>query len=295
MRSALVVPIMHEDRVFAILTLAHGATHHYDDQKLRMIRALAGQIVHIVAHSQLIEHIEQEQRHNSEHQQSYHALLSHLPSLIFEELKRDDLLEALAQPHHSRAIALSIGLRNMTQLSKALEPEMLIHDVIQPFMQAVTKTAHDHYCYLDHCDAHGAMLLFNYPRHTSDAAVQAAAAAQQLNEAFAQLRQRWRTAIRCDVVLTIGIAQGDIITGQTTNDIYQGQYVVIGPAVSEAQHLHMLARSGEVLCNAAFVATFNHEQPESEGFVFEALQPLPNGQENDQPPYRFTRSTQGAV
>lgn len=295
MRSALVVPVMHEDRVFALLTLAHGAVHHYNDQALRMIRALAGQIVHIVAHSQLVEHIEQEQRHNNHQLDSHHTLLAHVPSLLFEELKRDGMLETLAQPRYSQAIALSVGLRNISQLSKTLGPETLIQDVIQPFAQVVMKTAREHYSYLDHCDAHGALLLFNYPRHTSDAADQAAATAQQLHDAFAQLRQRWRTTIHCDVVLTIGIARGDIITGQTSSDSNQGQYVVIGPAVSEAQHLQMLARPGEVLCNAAFVGAFNQSHPESEGYLFEALQPLPNGQKNDQPPYRFTKSTQGAV
>lgn len=285
MRSALVVPLLYGDRAFGVLTLAHSKPRHYGKRMLSVASALAAQASFVLAHEHLADEVERT-RQSEQERQAYQSLLPHLSKNALDTLAREERLDTVAVPQRVQAVALVIELRHIDAVSTQLAPDLLFQEILQPFANAVIAAVLAHNGYLDSCDSAGALAVFGYPEPSDAAAQHGLAVAQQVQTALDELRAHWRTHLCCDVAYAIGVAAGTLIVGRMHNDNQHERYGMLGPAVKGAQQLLRLARTGEVLCNTALVASLRTTPT---GNSLEPLQPIAT-QHGDEQPYRLVQT-----
>jgi class 3 adenylate cyclase/GAF domain-containing protein len=253
MRSALVVPLLYGDRVLGVLTLASVRPNHYSPRHLLLASALSTQALHLLALAE----------QHAAPDEPDHGLHGHLPPSTIQMLRQSGEIAHLATPRTVPVVVLAASIGTFGRLSAQLAPSPLIDQVLNPLASAFAKAVYDHGGYLDCCNGDLSLAVFGYPVATTDAAQQALAAAAQFHEALRALQQPWRALAGYDIVPGTAIASGDITTGRAG-----AGYVLLGPAIRQAQRLLALARPSEILCSATVA------ECAGDGFALEPLQPL---------------------
>jgi class 3 adenylate cyclase len=271
MRSALVVPLLHGDHALGVLTLANDRPDHFTERHLLLASAIAAQALHrlVLADTSALRPYP-------------HGLERHLAPAAIEALERADAIESLAAPHTASAVVLAVQLNGWGQVAEHLEPAVLLEEVLRPFTEACAQTVQERGGYLSRSDGALTIAAFGYPLPAPDAAARALAAANKLRQALAQLRRSWRKSTGAELAPAIAVTSGEIIAGRL-GEGPNASYVLLGPAVGQAQRLLALARAGEVLCSASVAAAYAREPGTNGTYSLAPLQPLGSAPADEQP------------
>jgi class 3 adenylate cyclase len=279
MRSVLVVPLLYGERALGVLTLADPIPRHYSRRSLALASALAAYAVNILARMQ----------HDAMVERGNVALARR----IFEgRISSDDLNSLLADrglidrvlaTQTRFAVALFVGVRGLDRLGERLPADLLLAEVITPYLNELCAIAYEHHGYVEHYGDGGFLAIFGFPAIQGDSRIAALRSALAIQAAARRLRGRWRAQLSCDLSLSAGIAPGNVAAGLLGAERYQG-YTLIGGAIREARRLQQLARIDEVLVADELVDSLGAESV----FQFEALGPFsPSGGEDMRAVYRL--------
>jgi len=281
MRSALAVPLLRNNRVLGVITLADETPEHYGEEHLQILTVLG-------AYAALaIENVRLScgsasctlDRPSNQAAADDESVKQRLPSV--------GASPADLPPRPARSeniVAVSIVLRGFGAASEQLAPEVLVDEVLDIYLHTMTAIIQRHSGYVDKCSDDGILALFGHTEDQQSDELRAVLAALASHQASVRLRTRWKARFGIDLGVAIGIGRGRIAVGQAGLP-GRHDFLVIGDAVKLAGHLQSLARPGEILVAAEIVDALNDA---GAGFAVEALPPLPaQGQHSLQSVYRI--------
>ncbi|NNJ09348.1 GAF domain-containing protein [Chloroflexales bacterium ZM16-3] len=265
MRSVLVVPLLYGERALGVLTLADPIPRHYSLRSLALASALAAYAVNILARMQ------------------YHAMVESgsvaMARRLFEGwISTGDLGRLLADgaaieralASQTRfAVVVFVGLSGLDRLGESLSADQVLSQVITPYLDELSAIIYDHHGYVEHYDDGNFMAVFGFPSIYGDSRMVAIKAALEIQTVARRLRGRWRSQIGCDLMMSAGLAPGNLTSGLVGTDRHQS-YMLIGDAIREARRLQQLARADEVLVSDTLVDSLGSESI----FQFESLAPF---------------------
>lgn len=268
MRSVLVVPLLYGERALGVLTLADPIPRHYSLRSLALASALAAYAVNILARMQ------------------YDAMVESgsvaLARRLFEgRISAEDLGHLLADgPAIERAlasqthfaVALFVGVRGLERLGGRLSPDEVLAQVITPYLDKLSAIIYDHHGYVEHYDDGNFLAVFGFPALYGDTRTAALKASLAIQTVARRLRGRWRSQLGCELMMSAGVAPGNLTSGLVGVERQQS-YILIGDAIREARRLQQLARADEVLVADTLVDSLGAESV----FHFEFLAPFHSG------------------
>lgn len=150
-----------------------------------------------------------------------------------------------------RIVELSVlfaDLSAFTELTHKLGPEHM-HRIIEAFFQMATQVLVQHGAFIDKYLGDGVMAFFNVPIHMENHAVQAVAAALEIQAGMAQLRERFGLDLNVSTGVMAGWARVGSVGSRERKD-----YTAIGDVVNLAARLEGQARPGEILIHGSVYA-----------------------------------------
>jgi adenylate cyclase len=248
-RSALAVPLIEGGRPFGVLTLAHVLPYHYTAEHQRLLEALSAQTALA---------IRSVQRPAASEEPAANAL---------GEGASDTAAEA---PSVQEVVTLFVGIHGFTRASERLAPEVLVKEVLDVYVQAMTQALQRYDAHIDQCSGDQILAVFGYPAQQPDDVQRALRAALAMRQMAGRMRATWRSRLGVELGIAIGISRGHVAVGRVGHS-GRADYTVIGDAVGMAGRLQKLGRSGEILATADVIDALNAAEAD---FTIEALPPL---------------------
>ena len=152
--------------------------------------------------------------------------------------------ESLLEGHRRYIACLFCDIRRFTSMTEAMEPEDVM-DVLRGFHERAGRLVVQYRGTIGYRAGDGVMVFFNDPISCDDPDLRAVRLALDLQQAFADLYQRW-AKLGVDVGLGIGIASGYATMGVIGVE-GRFDYTPIGGAVTLAARLSDHAQDGEIL------------------------------------------------
>ncbi len=149
-----------------------------------------------------------------------------------------------AHIEEGRIVELSVlfaDLSRFTELTNELGPER-IHEIVTAFLDMATDALVRQGAFIDKYIGDAVMAFFNMPIRQEDHAARAVAAAVEIQDGFADLRERFGL----DLDSAIGIATGWARVGSLGSGLRK-DYTAIGDVVNLASRLEGQAYPGEIL------------------------------------------------
>lgn len=254
LRAALVLPLLHADRVLGVLTLGHESVDHYHTGHLNLIEIIGAQTALAIEYAQLAEQFRQ------------------------APAKAPGPLLPNPQPTAYDTAVLSAGLRGLSAAIDALAAQPGFDDVLSSFFQTAALIVDRHGGTIASVDDDTFVALFYTP---GDPPRQAVLAAHELRTTTQRLRERWqaRHGIRLGA-LDGGIVMGMVTVG--TLDLLRPIVHAVGAPLAQARRLRELAR-GELFASERVALALSADPL----FAFEALQPLELRNGMTQPIFRI--------
>jgi class 3 adenylate cyclase len=268
MRSVLVVPLLYGERALGVLTLADPIPRHYSRRSLALASALAAYAVNILARMQNDAMVERGNVALARRIFEGRVSSNDLNSLLADR----GLIDRVFATQTRFAVALFVGVRGLDRLGERLSADQVMAQVITPYIGELCEIAYEHHGYVEHYGDGGFLAIFGFPAMQGDSRTASLRAALAVQVVARRLRGRWRSQLGCDLMVSAGVAPGDVTAGLLGTERYQG-YTLIGSAIRESRRLQQLARADEVLVADALVDSLGTESI----FQFEALAPFSLG------------------
>ncbi|HEX5692355.1 MAG TPA: GAF domain-containing protein [Roseiflexaceae bacterium] len=219
-RSALAAPLLVQGRAVGVITLAHEIPHHYTSDQLHVLEALAAQAM----------------------------MTTHYPRAAAANIETYKTPRVVAGTHD--VVALVADLRGLARAAERVAPEILVGEVLDPYIQAITEVLQQRAAHVEQCSGERVLAFFGYPAPEHDDADRAILAAQAMRQAVARLRLGWRARLKLDLGIAIGIGHGRVTIVRLAVQ-GRGDTSFAGDAVNLAARLQGLARAGEILVAAS--------------------------------------------
>lgn len=153
---------------------------------------------------------------------------------------------ALAKYSERRQIAvLFVDIRGFTTMSEQLDPEQVVH-ILNEYFTLVYASIQAWNGTLDKFIGDAAMAIFNAPQEDDNFILHAVCAAQDIQQGFQELTQRYQDLYGKEIRVGIGINCGEAIVGNI-GCLHRMDYTAIGDAVNTASRLESKAPAGEIL------------------------------------------------
>jgi GAF domain-containing protein len=280
-RSVLVAPLLHADRVLGVITLAHDLPGRYTEDHLQILETLSAQATLAV-----------ESAHLAAAAGPFSQLDRPTPDRAADRTGSAAPIGQRAaggpaapeQLNSQEVVAVFADLRGFTKASEQLAPGVLAKEVLDVYIQAMAAAIQQQGGYVDTCSDSGILAIFGHPASRPDDTLRAVRAALAMRREAARLRSSWRTRLGVDIGVAVGISRGRAIVSRVGEPERHG-YAAIGDAVSLAGRLQGLARASEILAAAEVI-----EALDAAGAAFDVA-PLPplhiKGQAGSQRIYRI--------
>ncbi len=146
---------------------------------------------------------------------------------------------------HKHVTILIAEVAGLTESAHGFEPDLAdrLQGRIVPLLVDIV---HRHEGTVNRVGGDGIMALFGAPLAGEDDAVRACIAALALHEEFDRFASRLGEARDLQLALRVGLASGDVVLRNASNDLYQ-EYTALGPAVRIATRLGQVAAGGTTL------------------------------------------------
>lgn len=153
---------------------------------------------------------------------------------------------ALAKYSERRQIAvLFVDIRGFTTMSEQLDPEQVVH-ILNEYFTLVYASIQAWNGTLDKFIGDAAMAIFNAPQEDDNFILHAVCAAQDIQQGFQELTQRYQNLYGKEIRVGIGINCGEAIVGNI-GCLHRMDYTAIGDTVNTASRLESKAPPGEIL------------------------------------------------
>lgn len=153
---------------------------------------------------------------------------------------------ALAKYSERRQIAvLFVDIRGFTTMSEQLDPEQVVH-ILNEYFTLVYASIQAWNGTLDKFIGDAAMAIFNAPQEDDNFILHAVCAAQDIQQGFQELTQRYQDLYGKEIRVGIGINCGEAIVGNI-GCLHRMDYTAIGDTVNTASRLESKAPAGEIL------------------------------------------------
>jgi adenylate cyclase len=139
-----------------------------------------------------------------------------------------------------------------TALTEGLDPRVLVEQVLNRYFTAMTEVLYRHGGTIDKFLGDGIIGVFGSPIARADDLQRSLLAAVDLQRAFAELRESWKTELGRDIGMGIGIDFGRAVVGNIGSE-QRLDYTLIGDVVNTASRLNGVARAGQIMVSYHFV------------------------------------------
>jgi len=254
-RSAMCSPLMASaDRVLGLLYVDNvTAPNSFTDEDLQFLVAFSGLAALGIKNSRYAEQIRREAMVRSNFERYF------APN-VAAEIAQQESATPLGGDRRPVTVLFS-DVRGFTAIAESMDPDAIAR-LLSEYLSEMVEVIFEHGGTLDKFIGDAIMALWGAPiAHPGDPdrAIHAAVAMQQ---AIAELNQRWASQGRPEIGVGIGINHGDVFAGNIGSH-RRLEYTVIGDAVNVAARLCAEAGRGEILVSEAFLRVLR-EQVECE-------------------------------
>jgi adenylate cyclase len=173
-------------------------------------------------------------------------------------------------------------VRGFTSMSEKMEPQE-VQQLLSEYFTEMTRILFKHGGTLDKFMGDAVMAFFGNPEPQPDHALRAVLMALEMQEAVAQLNQKWAAGGRRTIGVGMGLDTGDVTVGNLGSKDFL-DYTVIGDHVNLACRLEQNAKAGEIIITQA---TYDEVKTAVE---VEAMEPMRvKGKSEPIPIYRVLR------
>lgn len=240
MRSALVVPLLANDQVLGVITLAHEMPGHYNAEHQQLLETLSAQAALGIERATL----RAASRPTIQSVQTY-APVSDGIVVLPEQLSTHEV------------VAVSADLRGLHRASQQLSLQDLATEVLEMYFQTMARAIQPQGGVLERTADGGILAVFGYPYEQPSDVMRAVQAALTMRRVGLALRESWRERLGMEIGVAVGISRGPAIIGQVPGAL---NHTTSGQAVLYASRLQALARSNEVLAAANVVNALENVQ-----------------------------------
>lgn len=150
------------------------------------------------------------------------------------------------EPAEREVVVLFTDIRGYTTLTEGLPPRVLVEQVLNRYLTAMTEAMYEFGGTIDKFMGDGVIGVFGVPIARHDDIPRSLKAAMAMQQSFEQLRIRWREELNLDIGMGIGIGYGPAVVGNVGSD-QRVDYTVIGDVVNTTSRLNGLAKAGEII------------------------------------------------
>jgi adenylate cyclase len=158
----------------------------------------------------------------------------------------------IGAPVERDVVVIVADIRGYTALTEGLEPKVLVEQVLNRYFTAMTEVLYRHGGTIDKFLGDGIIGVFGSPLARADDLQRALLAAVDLQRAFAELRDRWKSELARDIGMGIGIDYGSAVVGNIGSE-QRLDYTLIGDVVNTATRLNGVAQAGQIILSPHFV------------------------------------------
>jgi len=262
MRSALLVPLICEDRAIGVIFLYRRQVEPFADEEIALVQTFAAQAVIAIENVKQFKALE-----------SMNASLESRVESQVGEIERMGRLKRFLSPavadavvtsgdermlgsHRALIAVLFYDIRGFTAFCETAEPEETI-EVLQTYREEMGKLINAHGAGVDHRSGDGIMVIFNDPLPCDDPAGDALRMAMAMRERMAELCKGWRR-LGHRLGFGVGISLGYATVGMVGSE-GRYDYTASGTAVNLAARLCDEAADGEILLSPRAYAAVEEE------------------------------------
>lgn len=150
------------------------------------------------------------------------------------------------EPVERDVVVLFADLRNYTALTEGIEPRVLVEQVLNRYLTAMSEVLYRYEGTIDKFLGDGIIGVFGIPIAHDDDLSRSLAAAVEMQRTFADLQQSWQATLGLSIGMGIGMGYGSAIVGNI-GSIQRLDYTLIGDVVNTASRLNGLAGAGQIL------------------------------------------------
>jgi GAF domain-containing protein len=259
-RSALSVPLLHENEVVGVISIFRQEVGLFGDEHVSLLQNFAAQAVIAIENAHLLSDLR-------ERTQELSALNAHLEQRVSDqvgEIERMGRLRRFLPPqvadlivasgaekqlesHRREITALFCDLRGFTGFTESADAEDVMA-LLRDYHSAIGELVIRYSGTLERYAGDGVMVVFNDPVPVENSALQAVMMALELRDGLGVLTQTW-SRLGHEIGYGIGIAHGFATLGTIG---YEGRfdYAAIGTVSNVASRLCDEAKPGQILISA---------------------------------------------
>jgi GAF domain-containing protein len=265
MRSAIAIPLLHQERVIGVLTLADDQANRYTEEELLLLETLAAQAAFALERAPI-------------------DTLTPLPS----QAPSEQALQQLVNPHYltiQKITVVSMQLCGLNQAQERLNTHQVATKIVAVYEQVMTDLVQQWGGTYEISPAGHILAMFGTGHDQQCDPQQIIVGVLSMREQAQKLQQRWRLQYGLSLGVAFGISQGSMtIKPNGVSSHYH--HTVAGGAIQQAKQLQALARMNEILADTDLVKAL--KQAESYCTIV-ALPPFqPNGKTVAERIYRIT-------
>lgn len=150
------------------------------------------------------------------------------------------------EPVEREVVVLFADIRGYTTLTEGLPPRILVEQVLNRYLTAMTEVMYHYGGTIDKFMGDGVIGVFGVPIARHDDIPRSLKAAIAMQQSFERLRYGWREGLNLDIGMGVGIGYGPAVVGNVGSD-QRVDYTVIGDVVNTASRLNGLAKAGDII------------------------------------------------
>ena len=259
-RSALSVPLLHENKVVGVISIFRQEVGSFSDEHVSLLQNFAAQAVIAIENARLLTDLQERTRELSALNEQLEQRVSDQVGEIerMGRLRRflppqvADLIvasgtEKQLESHRREITALFCDLRGFTGFTESADAEDVIA-LLREYHAAVGEKIIKYSGTLERYAGDGVMVVFNDPVPVENPALQAVLMALEMRDAIGALTETWHRWGH-DIGFGIGIAHGFATLGTIG---FEGRfdYAAIGTVSNVASRLCDEAKPGQILISS---------------------------------------------
>jgi PAS domain S-box-containing protein len=175
----------------------------------------------------------------------------------------------LERRERREVVVLFADLRRFSDMTASSLPHSVI-EVLNEFFTAMVNVVHNQQGTVFDLAGDELMVGFGAPFDQADAVERALRAAGEMQEAFAEMRERWQEQQGIEIGLGVGMDRGSVVMGSIGAPSHMN-FGMVGEAVNTAHRMVELAQNGQILLSEAVYDSLPEQLP---GWRFEQLPPM---------------------
>jgi predicted ATPase/class 3 adenylate cyclase len=255
-RSLLCAPIMHHDRLSAIVYLENNLTTGvFTEARTAILTLLSGQIAISIDNAEVYERLEEKVRERTEQLELRNRFIRTTFGRYLSDEVVNQLLETeagLSLGGETREVTILIAdLRGFTARVEKLPPEKVV-TLVNNYLGVMTDVIMKYEGTIDAFVGDGIMVIFGAPLLRPDDAERAVACALEMQLAMTTVKQLNEREGLPFVESGIGINTGLVVAGNVGSQ-KRAKYSVIGNTVNLAARIESCTTGGQILASESTV------------------------------------------